>query len=84
MAEAAVWYLVVQMALTAASPIQMTGGVTESQCEAIKASIAGLPNVVEVRCRRAVGMKLVSNGGPTGYAAPIFDGDLSAPVGSTR
>lgn len=87
MADAAVWYLVVQMASSAVYPIAehppMVGPITETQCEAVKASIKVLPEIVMARCRRVVAMRMVSDG-PMGYAAPIFEGDLSVPVGKVN
>lgn len=88
MAESAVWYLVVQTLAATIAPFPttapMVGPITETQCEQTRASLTLLPDVVSARCKRVVGGRLCQIDGSHAMVCPIFEGDLSAPVGSPR
>lgn len=90
MPDFAIWYLVVDLASSALAPFQvqpaLVGPVTESQCHQARDAMAPLPSVLNARCRRIVGAMTCVHpeNGAVAVICPIFEGDITAPVGSDR
>jgi hypothetical protein len=88
--DLAVWYLVVDLASSALAPFQvqpaLIGPVTETQCHEARDVMAPLPSVLDARCRRIIGAMTCGHleNSSVGTICPIFEGDITAPVGGGR
>jgi hypothetical protein len=84
----AIWYLVINLASSSFAPFPtrpaLIGPVTEDQCETARKAFDPMPSVLSARCRRVIGaMSCLFEGNPAiGTICPIFEGEISVPVGS--
>lgn len=84
----AAFYLVIEMATLSPLPNQSAfiGPMSQEECEQAVKPLSPLPAVLNARCRRMVGaMTCPYQGNPAiSTACPIFEGDVTSPVGINR